>query len=376
MINVLHIISPGSGNFGGIESFLIGYYRYMEREKIHFDFSFCGLNTMKLQMNEKILSGSTFTEYKALENCHNGIKNWITLIRKIRLQLKKEKYDVVEVHTASPLVLAFCGIALTGIKIKKKIAHSHALTGPINSRAMLLLRYACIAVIRRSYNYFFSCSYMAAEVFGKQIINSANFFKINNAIDVSLFSYKLEVRKRIRENLDIKDTTIIIGHVARLSEEKNQKFLIDVFKEIHSRYSNSKLWIIGEGNCRAQLEERASAQNLSDDIRFWGERKDVNNLLQGMDAFIITSLYEGLCISAIESQTSGLPTFVSDGVPEECRISSFFRQIPLSETPSKWATIVLENIVSFKRYDGSKGAIRNGYDTKTASEQLQNFYTN
>nr|MCR5798010.1 hypothetical protein [Eubacterium sp.] len=104
MRRILHIISPGSGNFGGIEAYLCGYYDYMDKQEVLFDFSFCGTNTMKMKMKDPIFQNSTFTEYKALQPVGNTIANWKALISQVKKQVKKEKYDIVEVHSASPLI--------------------------------------------------------------------------------------------------------------------------------------------------------------------------------------------------------------------------------------------------------------------------------
>lgn len=112
MKRILHIISPGSGNFGGIEAFLCGYYEYMDKNEVLFDFSFCGANTMKMKMKDTIFHNSTFTEYNAILPSSNTFTNWKTLIKQIKDQVKHNKYDIVEVHSASPLIQAVCGLAL------------------------------------------------------------------------------------------------------------------------------------------------------------------------------------------------------------------------------------------------------------------------
>ena len=373
MIRMLHVISPGSGNFGGIEAFLCGYYQFIDRSSIHFDFSFCGKNTMKLKMNDDIFKESEFTEYNVLKHNNNPVHSWIELIKALRTQVKTGKYDIVEIHSASPLIEAMCGIALYGISIKK-IAHSHALAEPESNIIKRLIGHICKKIIQHSYDRFFSCSVEAASVFGEKIVSSKKYNVIKNAVQSDKFAYNESIRERVRDVNHIISDEIVIGTVARLSREKNQSFLIDVFVEFHNKQKKSKLWIVGGGDLREDLELYANKVEMGNDVVFFGERNDVNELLQGMDAFLITSFREGLCISAIESQAAGLPTFVSSGVPDECNITKEFHKLSLSQSASEWAEYIHSVLEGHLREYNGNEVINNGYDLRTAMKELESLY--
>lgn len=374
MKRILHIISPGSGNFGGIESFLCGYYEYMDKKEVLFDFSFCGSNTMKMKMKDPIFHNSTFKEYRALLPSNNTFTNWITLIKLIKEQVKRNTYDIVEVHSASPLIQAVCGFALKQTQIPMRIAHSHAMAGPINSWKQSIANAISTLIIQNSYDYYFSCSYAAASLYGDKVLKSNRFVKVNNAIDADEFAFNASIRTEIRKNYNIDKDTRIIGHVARLAPEKNQCFLIDVFNEYHKIDPHSILWIVGEGQCREEIENRIKRYNLHNSVTLFGERKDVSELLQAMDAFVVTSYLEGLCISAIESQAAGLPTLTSTGIPEECEITGLIHRIDLEKGSEFWGK-KLSDIVSNNIRTSMKDAIKKaGYDLQYAAKSLQGFY--
>lgn len=372
-VNVLHIISPGSGNFGGIEAYLMNYYANMNHDKVHFDFAFCGTNTMKLHMKDEVFAGSIFIEFKALKGTGNDFRNWKQLICSIRDFIKSRNYRIVEVHTASPMIQAMCGIALRPFKEIVKIAHSHALQEPPINRIVSCVSKVCVQIIRSSYDFFFACSNAAGEMYGVKVYNSDKFRKVNNAIDTSLFAFDEKLRNRVREEQEIKDGCFVVGHVARLSEEKNQVFLIDIFSEIKKIKNNSKLWIVGEGPSRDDIKKRIEILSLSDSVVLFGQRSDVSYLLQGMDAFVITSHLEGFCISAIESQAAGLPTFVSSGVPEECKVTKLAEQIGLSADAKLWAKHILDKS-QYIRQDTSVEIKNKGYDIRLAGQELERFY--
>lgn len=374
MIRILHIISPGTGSYGGIEAFLYGYFEYIDKTKIGFDYSFCGQNTMRIKMNDELMKNSKFIEFRALCSDNNTINNWIQLIKRVRKQVKIGKYEIVEVHSASPLILACCGMALRKTNCACRIAHSHALAPQIKNPAMRLVELICSKIIRGSYEKFFSCSYAAATVFGKKVVDSKAFYKINNAIDEKKFAYNPTIRSMIREKYTVAESTKVIGHVARLSPEKNQRFLIDVFYEYHKMNPDSVLWLIGDGSCRTEIEERISELGITRNVVMFGEQKNISEFLQAMDFFLVTSYGEGLCISAIESQAAGLKTLVSTGIPDECGITDLFYRISLEEGAKSWAEFMLENM-DYDRKKQTNSIRSSGYDLQEAVGILQEIYT-
>ena len=72
--------------------------------------------------------------------------------------------------------------------------------------------------------------------------------------------------------------------------------------------------MIGEGELKENIKNKVKEYGISDKVEFLNQRKDVAELLQAMDCFILPSLYEGLPVVGIEAQTSGLPLICSDTI--------------------------------------------------------------
>ena len=68
-----------------------------------------------------------------------------------------------------------------------------------------------------------------------------------------------------------------------------------------------RCFIVGEGPLRTHLESFALSLRLTDVVQFLGERKDVGDLIQCYDAFLLTSVIEGMPNAVMESQLLGVP---------------------------------------------------------------------
>ena len=110
---------------------------------------------------------------------------------------------------------------------------------------------------------------------------------------------------------------IVVGHVGRLSSEKNQAFAIEVLRELRRRGCDAILLLVGEGEDRDKLYELAKQAEVDEAVVFYGISDDVGGLCSAMDIFIFPSLFEGFGIAVLEAECSGLPVICSDGVPRE-----------------------------------------------------------
>lgn len=110
------------------------------------------------------------------------------------------------------------------------------------------------------------------------------------------------VKNEIESYRNTKHTKIFVN-IARISPEKNQKMLIDTFLSLISSGHDIVLLIIGS-NQDDEIMEYIIA-NSSNNIRYLGERKDATDFLKYSNAFCLTSKYEGMPITLIESFSLG-----------------------------------------------------------------------
>lgn len=327
MKRVLHI--GLSTELGGIESFVINYYRAIDKSKIQFDF----INTFEkpLAYEDEIvhMGGKVFR----VTTYHDSIAKY-----KRELMEIVKGYDVVHIHMLSaanilPLKIAKkCGV-------KKIIAHSHS------TKAVGIIRtvldYIFRPQIKNNADLFLACSEKAGDwMFGRKV----GFKVIRNAIVLEKFEFNHLNREDIRNELSIGDDEIVYGTVGHLDIDKNQVFLIDVFAEIMKIQPNSHLVIVGDGPLKDQLNNQIREYNLSRRVHMMGRRFDVNRIYSALDSFILPSLLEGLPFTLVEAQANGLKCFASkDCVPEESKMIDSMEFISLSAPPKDWARIIVES---------------------------------
>ena len=355
MIRVLHIFHEMAN--GGIEHFVMDYYRHINRDEVQFDFLVSVDRKGAFDDEIKSLGGIVHHAYPLKKN---PVKNYNDIARIVR----ENDYHIVHRHTGS----AFGYFDLRAAKhggAEHLIFHSH------NNRAgNSMLHY--FAKIFLSIN----CEHLAcSEEAGRWLFGpNSSFMIINNAIDCDKFCFRPEVRNRIRQELQFEDK-FVIGHVGRFEDQKNHLRMLKIFKTVLKRRPNSVLVLVGIGSLQEQCMQLAHDLGISDQVLFLGDRVDVPELMQAFDLFLLPSLYEGFPFVLVEAQASGLVCAASTNVPAECNVTGNVHFIDLEKADSEWADKVLE--YSKFTTDRSKYAEKmkeQGYDINQNALDLCSYY--
>ena len=161
--------------------------------------------------------------------------------------------------------------------------------------------------------------------------------------------------------------------MARINDNKNQIFAIKVMKEILKTYPDAEMWFIGDGPKRPELQEIVVRSGYERSIKFLGVRSDVNSLLMAMDVFLFPSINEGLPVSCIEAQATGLPCVFSNGFDPETVITDNCTVISLDESTEHWAEEIMKS-KQFVRKNMTEEIIKAGYDIRESAKYLESFY--
>lgn len=157
-------------------------------------------------------------------------------------------------------------------------------------------------------------------------------FALKNAKSVAVGE---AVNKNLREDVGITDSRVIyngvvlketddqvdeiisyngikLGCIARLSEQKGLTYLIDAMSLLTIK--DIRLFIVGEGELREELENKVKELDLQDSVIFLGYRKDIVECINSFDFLVSSSLFEGLALNVIETFMNG-KTMVTTNIP-------------------------------------------------------------
>jgi glycosyltransferase involved in cell wall biosynthesis len=256
------------------------------------------------------------------------------------------------------------------------ITHNHSAGFSENFWPAVRNRLLCLPLNTLS-EYRFSCSlYAGKKIFGKSFGTEENDRVLKNAIDLSKYQFSSAMRSQYRKDLQIAEDEIAILHVGRLSPVKNHSFLLKVMSSLVRQNRHCKLFLVGDGPLRSQIEEEVKVLGLSCFVYFLGIRQDVNQLLSSMDYFILPSKFEGLPLSLVEAQASGLPCLISDCITEEAVLLGTTFKNSLKNPPSNWACKILDTSCnsSYTRSNCLNSLGFKGFDIGKEAKKLENFY--
>ncbi len=124
--------------------------------------------------------------------------------------------------------------------------------------------------------------------------------------------------RKLRADLGYGDTEIVFGIIARLTEQKGHRYLIDAFAEVYRKNCDVRLLIVGDGELMSELKGRVRQSGVEEAVLFTGYRPDVSELLQALDVFVHPSLWEGFGLSILEAMDAAKPIIATrvSAIPE------------------------------------------------------------
>lgn len=346
---------------GGVETFIYNFYsNFSDDVQCDFVTDFASIPFE----DEFVSKGSRIFKLPSRR------KNLIAYNKYLDRLFTENKYDIV---WANVCTLSSIGVLSYAKKygVPVRIVHSHN-SENMGGKVTALLHGMNLKKIKNVATDFWACSPEAGEWMFGEVIETEKVKVIRNAIDLDKFSYSLDVRQQVRNELNV-DNEFVIGHVGRFHPQKNQKFLLDIFKEIVALKDNSRLVMVGSGSLQEEIESYAKELNVYDKVLWLGQRSDVERLLQGFDVFLLPSAYEGLPFVLVESQAAALPSYTTLGkVSKESKISDCLEFVDLNLGAKHWATLIVNN-ADLPRENNTEALRATGFDIVTESRDIEKF---
>ena len=358
MIRVLQMIA--SLDVGGSQTLMMNIYRNIDRENLQFDFIIDHPKETYFAEEIRSLGGRVYT-LPAFHGTNVGEirRDWNNFF------YTHPDYTVLHSHVRSYASLYLPVAKEHGLKT---IIHSHnstngsGMTAAVKAFLQKPLRYQADILM--------ACSTEAGEwLYGERACQSDRFIFLPNGVDTRRFAPDAEKRRRTRQELGLGDAWVI-GHVGRFYEQKNHRFLLEIFQQVHQRDPEAILLLVGVGPLQQEMAQRAVELGIAEKVLMTGNRDDVPELLAAMDVFALPSLFEGLPVTLIEAQAAGLPCVITDNITSDLDVTPLLRRLPLGDA-AQWADALLERR---PHLDTRQALVRAGFDIRASARMLSELY--
>lgn len=287
-------------------------------------------------------------------------------LRDLSKLVRENNYDLVHVHgNSSTMILDILGALLGGCR--NVITHCHS----TSSSYIYLHR-----IFKPLLNILISCKISCGHEAGKWLYGKSKFHILTNGVNVEKFRFNENIREKVRKDLGITPDCFVLGHIGEINENKNQSFIIDILNQL-STYGNYKVVLVGDGPDRDSIEKKIGALDLSSQVILTGGINNPQDYLSAFDIMVMPSKFEGLPLTLVEAQASGLQCVISDTITAEVDLTNTMSFIPLNSGAKHWGDVI-RNLKPVNRIVQTDKNIRNitekGYNIISSAQQLVSLY--
>ena len=314
-----------------------------------------------------LFDGTRTPFYEELEN--SGIKiyslsvggNVYNPLNIFKLRKYLKKYDIVHTHnTACQLFVAVCSLLCSVVYYTTEHTTSNRRRDwrwykPIDK--WMYTRYKKIICI------------------SDQALTSLVNFHGKNDNNIVIYN-GINLNKYLKPIKDITNKMeFIITMIAGFRYQKDQDTLIRALPLLPANY---KLWLIGDGERRQELENLVTSLSLEYRVKFWGIRNDISQLLEQTDIVVLSSHWEGLSLSSIEGMASGRPFIASDvdGLREIVKEYGVLFPHGDEKTLASEIKTLCENHEQYKQIANACQTKAKQYDINIMAQKYNNLYHN
>lgn len=285
------LIATCADRMNGTERYVVDIARKLSKEK----FEVAVVTALKGPLSDIL------KHYNIEEVCiENGIINYYKKpgILNLYRVMKKRRFDVV--HANAGIIPCILG-KITGAKLSLETKHGLFFTE--KQLANLSIKQRMHEKLKEQFvNFTIAISENDKERLIKYLrLNPKKIKVIYNGIDLHLFnSEKITNRFKVGKE-------IVFACIGRFTYQKAQEILLKAFKEISVNFSNVKLLLVGDGENRQMINDLITDYKMSDVVKTYPYRKDVESLYNEFDVLVMSSRFEGIPYVILESMAYGKP---------------------------------------------------------------------
>jgi len=299
-----------------------------------------------------------------LRTVARSIRHPLRYLKALTRVIREEGYDAVHIHgNSATLVLELIAAKLAGCKLR--IVHSHN-TSCLHKTLNNLLQPA----FQRLCTHRLACS----EAAGTWLYGKRPFTVIQNGVDTGRFSFDADARRCVRASYGIPEDAIVVGHVGLFTKTKNQRFLLEILNRLPDQYC---LMLVGDGPDAPEVRNQANAMGLTDRVFFAGAVTEPEQYYSAFDMMALPSLFEGLPLTLVEAQSSGLHCLVSDRVTREADLTGNLAFLPIDQGADIWREAIQRMKITDREVCGAMARERichAGFDIRQEAAKLREYY--
>lgn len=285
-MKILYVISTLGG--GGAESQLCTFAQELKTRKPEYQFHICALKGGGVFEKKLFDAGIAYTVLNS--------KHMLKSIMAIRKLIRNGNYDIVHTHMfLSDIVVRFATIGS-----KAKVVATHHGLGKWKTKAMLWLD----RLTKGRVDQYIMVSQQSYDIRLQREKYPANKMTvIYNGLSDRFVSEQ-------SKKLPVDGERIIIGTIARMTDNKQIGLMVDVIKDLED-YTNLYYEIIGEGENFDKLVAQVNYLELQDKVRFWGWQDNILEITKRWSIFALPSINEDLPVAMMECMAQGIVPIAS-----------------------------------------------------------------
>ena len=378
-IKVLNIVSTIDD--GGLEMLVYRIYRTLDREK--YDLYICSLivppDKFITKGFKKICSDWLFLNFK---NKNVGLLDFLTnvsLTFKLARYLSKNKFDIVHSHDFFPAFITRVAVLLSRLffyKPKRLFITYHNIyywLKPVHHFMNKILSYVTDNII---------CVTKSVKDYAlkKEKIKENKFVVIYNGLNSSEFFPDKNLRKSQRSIIGYSENDFVLCNVGVYSVRKGQIYLLKAFKNLLLKHANLKLALVGsirthEIDIYEEMVNFVKENKLEDKVIFLSTTKEINEIYNMLDLFVMCSVTEGFGLAAYEAMLTEKLCVFSDIAPFKELIKDGVNGFIFENKNSESLTKVLEYVISnVKSLDFVKKYGREFVKSKLSESEMVSHY--
>lgn len=360
-INVLQFICPTG--FYGAERWILALAKHLDPSKIR-----CDLVVTAEPGNQDL---EISRHYKALGlDAHKipmGNKFDFAAISKLATLIREKRIDVIHTHGYKSDIMGVLAARKAGIPC---VVTPHGFENAKDFKLRLFIWLGCRAM--RFATKVVPLSRQLQEDCIRMGVPAQKTLYIQNGVDLS------EV-EQIEKPLPAPDAEKRIGFVGQMISRKNIFDLLDVFDALHSKYPNTRLILLGDGDQRIALEKYARTLASQSHIEFLGFRDDRLALLKSFDLFVMTSTLEGIPRCLMEATAAEIPVAAYDipGIDQLITHNQTGLLAPLGDKPelqAHWETLLFEPDAAKKLATAAKTFVYDHYSAQRMAAEYTELF--